>query len=187
MISKRLDFFRTAGFELVGPPARFLLRLGVSANIATGFSFLMGALAVFFLFDNNFLFALFAILHLITDSMDGAIARIQKKTTAFGLWFDHFVDRGIVVLLLAKSYFYLPAIGIEKSLFLAMVVFYVIQHLIFIISNRKIILIYSRSIALVMFMLGLYAETIVVLLAVNFFGIVLQIINFVSIIAKKGK
>jgi len=183
MISDRLDFFRKTGTELFGPAARFFMKVGITANQMTAISFFMGFLAVYFLFVRNDLFIIFVLLHFLCDILDGEIARTTKKTTRFGVWFDHLADRSIVLLLLIKSYFYL---SIPAMLYWSVISFFIVQHLIHILSKRKILLIYSRSAALIIFMFGFYMEAFVALLTINMFGFILQIVNLIML-KSKGK
>jgi len=81
--------------------AELLLKLKISANIMTFFSLLFGVLAVYFLFQNYYLFLLFTFLHLFADSLDGVLAR-KTKVTKFGEYSDYFVDRLMELLLLLK-------------------------------------------------------------------------------------
>jgi len=179
MISERLDFFRKTGTELFGPLARLLIRFRITANIMTTISFFVGLIAVYFLFNRNGLYAIFVIIYFICDILDGEIARITKNTTKFGMWFDHLMDRSIMLLLLIKSYFYLD---VPYLLYWSVLIFFLIQHLIHILSNRKLILIYSRAAALIIFPFApkYPIEAFVVLLTINSFGIVLQMVNLIS-------
>jgi len=78
--------------------AHFLLNIGISANVLTFFALLCGLLAVYFLFNNTFLFLLFALLHLLADAFDGVIARLTT-TTSLGKFFDHILSDGLVTIL----------------------------------------------------------------------------------------
>jgi len=78
--------------------AHFLPNIGISANVLTFFALLCGLLAVYFLFNNTFLFLLFALLHLLADAFDGVIARLTT-TTSLGKFFDHILSDGLVTIL----------------------------------------------------------------------------------------
>ena len=85
---------------------KLFLRFGISANLITLFSFVMGVLAIYYLFTNQFLFILFTILHLIGDGLDGVIAKVAKKETKQGYLLDHLSDRVVALLNLLKLSFF---------------------------------------------------------------------------------
>jgi phosphatidylglycerophosphate synthase len=174
-----LVFFRKFANEIFGPIARFLAKIRISANMMTVISLLMGLTAVYFAFVANYLYVWFVILHFFCDILDGEIARLTKPTI-FGSWFDYFTDRSIILLLLVKAYFYA---NVPAGLYWAVICFFLIQHLVYILSARKTIIIYSRAVALLLFMSDYYTETFVVLLTINVFGFVLQMID---LLPKKG-
>ncbi|MFX1552836.1 MAG: CDP-alcohol phosphatidyltransferase family protein [Promethearchaeota archaeon] len=75
--------------------AKGLIRIGVTPNLATiimlcfsVFSFLSLAL-----FQNLLCFSIFVFITGIMDGCDGAIARLTRKSTKFGGFFDSFMDR----------------------------------------------------------------------------------------------
>jgi phosphatidylglycerophosphate synthase len=86
--------------------ARFFIRLKVTANIMTSFSLICGILSMYFLFNNYWLFFVFAILHLLADSLDGVLARLTKSTL-FGKYFDAGTDSLVTFLAIAKVANYL--------------------------------------------------------------------------------
>jgi len=94
---------RTKKFARIG---RLFLKVGITANIMTTLSFLGGLISVYFLFDNYWLFFLFATIHFLADGLDGIIARVAGETM-FGKYFDYFTDRLIEFLLILKVGFYL--------------------------------------------------------------------------------
>jgi phosphatidylglycerophosphate synthase len=81
--------------------ADFLLKRGITANHMTFVSLICGLLAVFFLFENYFLFLLFGILHLFFDAYDGVLARLSKATKT-GKYFDFISDQTISLLAIIK-------------------------------------------------------------------------------------
>ena len=85
---------------------KFFLKLGISANMMTVFSLLIGLTSVYFLFSNHLLFIVLAILHIIADGLDGLIAKASQATT-FGKYFDLFTDRVITFSILFKVALYL--------------------------------------------------------------------------------
>ncbi|MEW5896582.1 MAG: CDP-alcohol phosphatidyltransferase family protein [Nanoarchaeota archaeon] len=81
---------------------RFLVKLGISANLLTFLSFISGLLAVYFLFDNYVFFVIFALFHLLFDSIDGVVARLSK-TSKFGEYFDWVSDQLVTFSALVKT------------------------------------------------------------------------------------
>ena len=61
--------------------------------------------AMYFLFENYYLFAFFAILHLTGDALDGVVARLHKPTR-YGKYFDLLSDSIVTFLALIKVGFY---------------------------------------------------------------------------------
>ena len=82
-IARRLSIYITS----------FFLRLGVSANFATGTFLAAGVCGgLLLLSGNRFMFvlgALFLQLSYILDHVDGEIARYRKQTSLTGIYFDH--------------------------------------------------------------------------------------------------
>ena len=73
------------------PSAKFLSKLRVTPNLLT-FAGLFFAIALW-QFANNWAAALFLVLSLFFDGIDGSLAILQKKTSKFGAFTDSFVDR----------------------------------------------------------------------------------------------
>ena len=71
--------------------AKFLSKLRVTPNLLT-FAGLFFAIALW-LFANSWVAALFLVLSLFFDGIDGSLAILQKKTSKFGAFTDSFVDR----------------------------------------------------------------------------------------------
>ena len=71
--------------------AKFLSKLRVTPNLLT-FAGLFFAIALW-QFANNWPAALFLVLSLFFDGIDGSLAILQKKTSKFGAFTDSFVDR----------------------------------------------------------------------------------------------
>lgn len=96
--------YRTKKFSKIG---QALYSIGISANIMTFLSLILGLTAVYFLFSNYYLFAAFALLHLLADGIDGVIARVSKTASAsknllWGKYFDSAADSLVTLLLLVK-------------------------------------------------------------------------------------
>ena len=73
------------------PSAKFLSKLRVTPNLLT-FAGLFFAIALW-QFANSWAAALFLVLSLFFDGIDGSLAILQKKTSKFGAFTDSFVDR----------------------------------------------------------------------------------------------
>ena len=71
--------------------AQFLSKLRVTPNLLT-FAGLFFAIALW-QFANSWAAALFLVLSLFFDGIDGSLAILQKKTSKFGAFTDSFVDR----------------------------------------------------------------------------------------------
>lgn len=71
--------------------AKFLSKLRVTPNLLT-FAGLLFAIALW-QFANSWAAALFLVLSLFFDGIDGSLAILQKKTSKFGAFTDSFVDR----------------------------------------------------------------------------------------------
>ena len=71
--------------------AKFLSKLRVTPNFLT-FAGLFFAIALW-QFANSWAAALFLVLSLFFDGIDGSLAILQKKTSKFGAFTDSFVDR----------------------------------------------------------------------------------------------
>ncbi len=86
--------------------AKFLLKIHITANVATTTSLITGLLAVYYLFSSFPLFVLFATLHLIADSYDGVLARLSTSTN-FGKYYDLGTDSLITILAMIKTGYFL--------------------------------------------------------------------------------
>ena len=80
---------------LVKSVAKFLSRIGVTPNLATIIMLCFSILSYVTLvcFSNLFLFSIFVFITGFLDGVDGAIARMKKKATLFGGFFDSVMDR----------------------------------------------------------------------------------------------
>lgn len=83
-----------------------LPQAGIAANHLTLLSLASGIAAIYFLFNNYYLFVLFALLHLVCDAFDGVVARLTKPTLA-GKYFDLLTDSLVTFLALVKTGWYL--------------------------------------------------------------------------------
>src|SRR3989344_6253484 len=113
----------------LGGAARACLRVGITADIITGLSFLSGLAAVWFLFVDIPLFFLFGVLHLLFDAFDGVIAR-TAKATRYGAYIDSLNDQLIAVLLLGKMTF-----ASLNVVLLTLTVFYAFEIMLYFVSR----------------------------------------------------
>ena len=75
--------------------AKGLSRIGLSPNGATCIMFLCSLISFFCLvfFESYFWFGIMVFITGIFDGIDGALARLNKKETKFGGFYDSFMDR----------------------------------------------------------------------------------------------
>ncbi|MBL7051401.1 CDP-alcohol phosphatidyltransferase family protein [Candidatus Woesearchaeota archaeon] len=155
--------------------ALFFIRIGVSPNIMSGFCFIFGLIAVYFLFVNHFLFVIFMLLHLLADKLDGVIARATNKVSKKGEWLDYLIDTVIAILLLLKSVFYL------NEFFVILVLFYfILHHGIFIGTRNRKYLVGSRTFLCVFYIVGWFNVGLFISIVASFIGMVLQIKMFLN-------
>ncbi len=101
-----IEKFRSYRSRKLEKTGRLLVKIGLKANRITALSLISGILAIYFLFNNYYLFTLFALLHLLFDAFDGVLARLTKSTTP-GKYFDLLSDSAVPFLALLKVGFYL--------------------------------------------------------------------------------
>ena len=143
-----MNFSREVRSHYLKPIGQFLLKLKLKANHLTTLSFFLGLIAAYYLFQNNLLFTIFILLHLVIDGLDGVLARLTQPTT-FGKYFDHVSDQFIVFLLLLQVYFYLNDYYVIIVLFMTLV-----TYIVHFATKMKYPVIYVRtgtSIALLFF------------------------------------
>jgi len=76
--------------------AKALSKIGITPNMATGIMLFNSILSFIFLvvfLKNLLLFSIFVFLTGIFDGVDGAIARLKNTDSAYGGFFDSFMDR----------------------------------------------------------------------------------------------
>lgn len=138
-----LESNRTIKSKLFKSAGAFFLKLKITANRMTFFSFIFGLISMYFLFQNHPLFILFAALHLLADGLDGVLARLTKPT-AFGKYFDYFTDRSISLLILVKIYLYLQDYYVILVIFL-----FVLMQSIYALSRFKYPVVFFRTAGLI--------------------------------------
>jgi CDP-diacylglycerol--glycerol-3-phosphate 3-phosphatidyltransferase len=158
--------------------AKGLDKIGVNPNLATiimlCFSFFSFFALVFFY--NLFFFSIFVFLVGIFDGVDGAIARIKKKATTFGGFFDSVMDRTSEFVIFFALLFYKSKINSTLWGFLDM------KIIIFMSFLSSIMISYLRARAEVFFKgdfdFGLMARSerlfylFITMLIANFYGFV---------------
>jgi len=144
-----ISWFRELKSKKLKEVGRFFLKIKISANLMTTVSFLSALLAVYFLFDNYWLFFLFGAIHFLADGLDGVIARVAGETK-FGQYYDYFTDRLAEFLLILKVGFYLN----DYYAFIALGIFVLVQ-IIHLQSKLKSPLFFTRSFVLLFLALQL--------------------------------
>jgi len=115
--------------QFIHPIILALDKMGFTADRATLLSVIFGLAAVYFLFKNDYLFIGLIFRHFLFDSLDGSLARYQKKPyEPKGIWFDFMADRIVIFALLIKAstfdHFYLWSLGLYFILQLIFIVFF---------------------------------------------------------------
>lgn len=83
-------FYQHLGMQL----AKLIKPLPISPNNITLSKIPIGTLIFYFLYSQHFISAGFAIiLYKTFDKLDGALARVTKKTSLLGAWLDLLIDR----------------------------------------------------------------------------------------------
>lgn len=101
-----IENFRKYRSQKLEKLAKPLAQAGITANHLTLLSLASGIATIYFLFDNYYLLVVFAVLHLLFDSLDGVVARLTKPTL-FGKYFDLLTDSSVTFLALVKTGWYL--------------------------------------------------------------------------------
>ncbi|MDY5584779.1 MAG: CDP-alcohol phosphatidyltransferase family protein [Arcanobacterium sp.] len=86
---------RSITAAIFGPVAKLCVKLGISANVITVFGTVANISAAWLLIPNNYLITGTIIVGLLAffDSLDGQIARLQKKENPWGAFLDSTLDR----------------------------------------------------------------------------------------------
>jgi phosphatidylglycerophosphate synthase len=135
-IVENFRIFKTRNGNKVG---KFFLKFGISANMMTTFSLIIGIVSVYFLFSNHLLFIILAAVHLLADGLDGLIAKASHPTK-FGKYFDLITDRTIAFLILLKV-----ALHLQDYYFFIIFGLYVLTQLIHFSSNLESPVIFIRT------------------------------------------
>lgn len=171
---KIVKWSRKMRSKYLGPLGKFFSKIGIKATYVTVLAFIFGAVAVYFLFRDNFYFVLFGVLHLLFDGLDGVIARATKPTK-LGAHLDNISDRAIIFLVLIKSYFFY-----NDYFILVVLGMFVLHHLIYSFSGLKGKVVYCRFLVLVLYFLGFYVFGYFIVGVLSLFGLSLQLNDYIK-------
>lgn len=163
-----IDLSRKLRSAALGPLAKQMVRLGIKADHVTAFSLACGIAAAFFLFRNHTIFAVLAVLHLLSDAFDGVVARASPKEPD-GAFLDYFSDRIVTVALLGAAF-----LNLWEPLIIAALALKIVHQGIYMFSGFRLPVLYSRTFLLLFYAFGLYNLGHIFVLAANSLGIVLQ-------------
>lgn len=97
-----LSRFRDRANDLVRPVAKAIARTGIGPNTLTFIGFLVGLFAAFFFArGEQFWAGIILLLAGFFDIIDGAVARVLSRETAFGEVLDSVVDRYVDFMIFA--------------------------------------------------------------------------------------
>lgn len=147
-----VEKFRHYRSKKLGFLAQGLIKTGLTANHLTFLSLLSGLAAVYFLFDNYYLFALFALLHLVFDSLDGVVAR-ATQITYFGKYVDMMADSTVTFLVLLKAAWFLR----ELYAYLAAGLF-LLALIIHLVSRLQAPMIFMRTVTLAVILIATHPQ-----------------------------
>src|SRR3989344_5008019 len=160
----RSRIVRSTYFGSIVNPLR---KIGITANHLTSLSFILGVVAVWFLFDNHFYFVFFGLFHLLMDSLDGVLAR-STKVTLFGKHFDTISDNLLLALLLLKSH---SVLG--HWLYAAAAFFYAVMLGFYLLSRAPPL--FMRTVTFIGYFLQLFFLSATVVGIASIIGILLQL------------
>ena len=96
---EKIQEFKSKHFASFG---KFLIKVGLTANLLTFIALITGFVAVYYLMQNHLLFITFILVHILFDALDGLAARVEGSTLK-GKYFDQISDSFIAFLLILKS------------------------------------------------------------------------------------
>lgn len=157
------------------PVIKLIAKTGLKPNFFTLISFISGILSVYFLFNNNLLFAIFSVIAIVFDIIDGNLARYLKVESKLGFYLDQGNDRTINFLLFLKY-----ILVFEKYWFILPL--YILHYLLFFIFKTKEVM-YVRTFIVIFFIIGGFFDKVyswgmissIILLSV---GVILQIFEY---------
>jgi len=169
-----LDSFRKLRTEIFEPIGHFFVNKKISANMMTYASLIFGVMAALFLFKNFWFFFLFALLHFLSDGLDGVIARIRGPTLR-GKYFDYLTDRAVTLLLLLKVWVYLD----QWYVLIAIGLFLIVQS-IHILTKFEYPVLFTRSLLLLVLFLDLPILAYWITGSASFYSLIKQGTYFVK-------
>ena len=149
--------------------ARFFIRGGITANMMTCFSFLLGLGAVYSLFQQHLWFVILGILHLVVDGLDGVIARATTPTQ-FGKYLDHISDQLIGIFLLLK----VALITGDTMVYLVLVLVFLSQ-LLYTLSHLQAPTLFPRTFLLLPLMANLLTLGVLIAGVIGLYSLALQL------------
>lgn len=147
--ARLISWFRNYKSRKLGGLGRFLLKLKITANLLTALSLISGILAAYYLFQDQILFIVLALLHLLFDGLDGVVAR-EAGSTACGKYFDAFSDSFVQFVVLLRMAFFLN----DYYVFLTTGLF-LFANIIYFYSRMNVSYLPSRSLSLILLMFNL--------------------------------
>ena len=120
----------------------------------TVMSLIFGVLAAFYLFQNYWLFFIFALLHFLADGLDGVLARLNNKvgkTNNYGKYFDLVTDRLVALAFLTKLY-----LVIMDYYILIIIGIYLFTHLIYFLSQMNYPVFFTRTTILIILLFSAF-------------------------------
>ncbi|HOB03971.1 MAG TPA: CDP-alcohol phosphatidyltransferase family protein [Propionibacteriaceae bacterium] len=90
-----LDQFRHIWAAVMAPPARLLLRLGVAPDVVTWIGTILVVAAALLTIPRGLLWqgALLCLITVLSDGLDGQMARMSSQSTTYGAFLDSSLDR----------------------------------------------------------------------------------------------
>ncbi|MEK6939629.1 MAG: CDP-alcohol phosphatidyltransferase family protein [Nanoarchaeota archaeon] len=146
-----IEKFRIYRSRKLNNIAKIISKIGISANNLTFLSLCSGLAAVYFLFNSYYLFALFALLHLVFDAFDGVVARLNTPTR-YGKYFDLLSDNIVTVLTISKAGYHLQ----DSYAYLAAGLF-LLALLIHLTSKLEAPMLFMRTASLITLMIATHS------------------------------
>ncbi len=171
------DNFKKNKNNLLQPILNFLnKKFKVNANFLSFFGFLISLIGIYFLFENNLLFLIFILIGIFFDTLDGAMAKVEKKNKKSGWLIDMVLDRSVMVLILIKSLFFLDIkfLWLLIILYILVCVFYIYEK---IIRKREIEIFFGDHIVYFIFAFEYYLFAIclrLILIILSFIELLFQ-------------
>ncbi len=162
---KVVESFRKGTDVLFVPLLRVLARWKVHPNTLTFTAFVFGVLAVIF-FEQRKWFALFVVVHLLCDKLDGALARFARKKTKQGFFLDHASDRIVECLLLLRLVSFVAFAPVVVGLF-------IVYNLVFLVMWKD--LFFARTIMFILLLVRWYEVAVIVAGAIYVVGLLVQV------------